>query len=107
MSNDPVRLDFDSVGARIAVYRWDPAGEPRAIAQLTHGVGEYALRYRPLIENLLDDGYVVFSHDHRGHGNSAVSPEQFGVIGPDGWHELVEDIGRVAELAKAAVPGKP
>ncbi len=107
MSNDPVRLDFDSADVRIAVYRWDPAGEPRAIAQLTHGVGEYALRYRPLVEELLDDGYVVFSHDHRGHGNSATSPEQFGIIGPQGWHELVEDIGRVTELAKVAVPGKP
>jgi alpha-beta hydrolase superfamily lysophospholipase len=107
MSNDPVRLDFDSAGARIAAYRWDPPGEPRAIAQVTHGVGEYALRYRPLVEDLLGDGYVVYSHDHRGHGNSATSPEQFGIIGADGWRELVEDIGRVGRRAVGAHPGKP
>jgi alpha-beta hydrolase superfamily lysophospholipase len=35
-------------GARIAAYRWDPAGEPRALrgaVQLTHGMGEHARRW--------------------------------------------------------------
>ena len=32
-------------GTQIAVYRWDPAGEPRAAVQLTHGMGEHAQRY--------------------------------------------------------------
>jgi alpha-beta hydrolase superfamily lysophospholipase len=60
-----------------------------------------------LVEDLLGDGYVVYSHDHRGHGNSATSPEQFGIIGADGWRELVEDIGRVGRRAVGAHPGKP
>jgi len=35
-------------GTQIAAYRWDPAGEPRALrgtVQLTHGMGEHARRY--------------------------------------------------------------
>jgi alpha-beta hydrolase superfamily lysophospholipase len=45
---EPVRVDFASAGGvEIAAYRWDPEGPPRAIAQLVHGVGEYALRYSP------------------------------------------------------------
>lgn len=32
-------------GPQIAAYRWDPAGEPRAVVQLTHGMGEHARRY--------------------------------------------------------------
>jgi len=32
-------------GTQIAAYRWDPAGEPRAAVQLTHGMGEHARRY--------------------------------------------------------------
>jgi alpha-beta hydrolase superfamily lysophospholipase len=107
MSAEPVRLDFDSAGATIATYRWDPEGAPRAIAQITHGVGEYALRYQPLIDDLLQAGYVVYSHDHRGHGNSAASPEQFGILGENGWRELVADIGRVGDRAKDAHPGLP
>ena len=107
MTTEPARLDFDSAGARIATYRWDPPGEPRAIAQITHGVGEYALRYQPLVEDLLAAGYVVYSHDHRGHGNSVATPEEFGVLGEHGWAELVADIGRVGARAQSDVPGKP
>jgi alpha-beta hydrolase superfamily lysophospholipase len=70
-------------------------------------VGEYAQRYGPLVEDLLRAGYVVYSHDHRGHGNSAASPEEFGILGADGWGELVADIGRVGQLARDANPGLP
>ncbi len=106
--NDPHRVDFTSADdTRIAAYRWDPDGSPRAIAQITHGVGEYARRYAPLVADLLADGYVVYSHDHRGHGNSASSPEAFGQIGADGWRLLVEDIGRTGEIAKQQHPGLP
>ncbi|MGI8523477.1 MAG: alpha/beta fold hydrolase [Nocardioides sp.] len=102
------RVDYESAGgARIATYRWDPPGVPRAIAQITHGVGEYAQRYQPLVDDLLADGYVVYSHDHRAHGNTASSPDEFGVLGEGGWRELVADIGRTGRLATDAHPGLP
>jgi alpha-beta hydrolase superfamily lysophospholipase len=103
---EPTRVDYDSTGGvSIAAYRWDPEGAPRAIVQVAHGVGEYALRYQPLIDRLVDAGYVVYSQDHRGHGNTAASPDEFGEIGADGWTELVNDLGRLGDLAKAAHPG--
>ena len=108
MADEPVRVDYQSAdGVTVAAYRWDPAGEPRAIAQITHGVGEYARRYQPLVDDLVADGYVVYSHDHRGHGNTAASEDAFGVLGEDGWGQLVADIGRTGDLAKAAHPGLP
>ncbi len=49
MTETTTRVDFPSEGGvTIAAYRWDPDGEPRAIVQLAHGMGEYALRYAPL-----------------------------------------------------------
>lgn len=108
MSMEAKRVDYESVGGvTVAAYRWDPEGEPRAIAQVAHGVGEYAQRYQPLVEDLLAAGYVVYSHDHRGHGNTASSEAEFGLLGEEGWGELVADIGRTGELAKAAYPGLP
>lgn len=107
-SSSPARVDFESTGGvTIAAYRWDPQGEPRAIAQIAHGVGEYARRYQPLVDDLLADGYVVYSHDHRGHGATADTAAAFGQIGEDGWDELVADIGRMGERAKDAHPGLP
>ena len=58
-------------GARIAAYRWDPPGEPRALrgaVQLTHGMGEHARRYEHVARALNEAGFVVYAQDHRGHG---------------------------------------
>jgi alpha-beta hydrolase superfamily lysophospholipase len=46
MNAELTRVDF--AGTRVAPCRWDPAGRPRAIVQITHGMGEHALRYAPL-----------------------------------------------------------
>ena len=101
---DPTQLDLPSAGdVTIRLYRWDPAGEPRAVVRVTHGMGEHALRYEPLAERLTDAGYVVYAQDHRGHGATATG--ELGVIGTDGWTELVADLGRVGAFAAEAHPG--
>lgn len=103
---EPVRFEVDSaVGVRLAAYCWEPAGEPRGIVQLTHGVGEYALRYRPFVEAAAGRGYVVYAHDHRGHGNTAASEAEFGTLGDTGWAELVADVGRVGGAVRSRHPG--
>jgi alpha-beta hydrolase superfamily lysophospholipase len=102
---EPARVDFASTGdLTIAAYRWDPIGEPRAIVQITHGVGEYALRYTPLAETLAGQGFVVYAHDHRGHGATLQPGAEPGAIGESGWTELVNDIGRMTTVARSAYP---
>ncbi|MDT4901333.1 MAG: hypothetical protein QOJ78_2263 [Pseudonocardiales bacterium] len=108
MSDEPIRVDFASAGGEVvAAYRWDPPGEPRAIAQITHGVGEHARRYSPLAELLNQHGFVVYAHDHRGHGATAKSEDELGVLGETGWGELVADIGRMGQRAREAHPTLP
>ncbi len=42
----PIRFGYESGDVQqIAGYRWDPPGPPVAARQLTHGMGEHALRY--------------------------------------------------------------
>ena len=108
MTDDPTRVDVPSTGGvTIAGYRWDAVGEPRAIAQIIHGVGEHARRYAPLAEALSMHGFVVYAHDHRGHGASVASEAEFGVLGEAGWAELVADIGRMGQRAREAHPSLP
>jgi alpha-beta hydrolase superfamily lysophospholipase len=108
MSTEPTRVDFTSTdGVTIAAYRWDAVGEPRAIAQVAHGVGEYARRYAPLAHELSRQGFVVYAHDHRGHGATATSEDVLGVLGETGWGELVADIGRMGQQARAEHPTLP
>jgi alpha-beta hydrolase superfamily lysophospholipase len=108
MNQEPARVDFDSAdGLTLATYRWVPAGAPKAIAQIAHGVGEHARRYDHVAAALTAAGYVAYSHDHRNHGATARSAEELGATGADGWAELVADVGRVGQRARAEHPDLP
>src|SRR3954462_8704383 len=84
----------------LTAYRWDPAGTPRGIVQLTHGMGEHLLRYEPLAGALTGAGFVLVGQDHRGHGATAQGGA-WGALGSVGGAELVGDIGRVSDRLRA------
>jgi alpha-beta hydrolase superfamily lysophospholipase len=94
-------------GTAVTVDRYAPTGEPKAIVQIAHGMGEHARRYRRLAEALTAAGYVVYANDHRGHGRTAGSSERHGDLGPGGWSGLVSDIGELSTLARKEHPGIP
>ena len=87
-------------GTKITVYTW-PAAGPRGVLQITHGMGEHALRYAELAAVLVASGWTVVAQDHRGHGASADSEDVLGQIGTAGWAALVSDIAVVREHAVA------
>jgi pimeloyl-ACP methyl ester carboxylesterase len=83
-------VTFTLPGA-VTAYRWDPVGEPAAVLQLTHGMGEHVLRYERVARAFTERGFAVYGQDHRGHGASIRDVP--GDLGPDGWAALVADIG--------------
>jgi len=93
-------------GTQIAAYRWDPADQPRAAVQLTHGMGEHARRYEHVAGALNEAGFVVYAQDHRGHGASIGAGEP-GDLGPGSWPGLVGDIGLLSARIRAEHPGLP
>jgi alpha-beta hydrolase superfamily lysophospholipase len=70
-------------------------------------MGEHALRYGELAGVLTARGLVVYAQDHRGHGATAPTEADYGVLGENGWSELVADIGRLTDVARAGHPGLP
>jgi len=86
-------------GHEIVAYRWEPAGAPRGVAQLTHGMGEHVQRYARVAAALTEAGFLVVGQDHRAHGASATSG--LGEIGATGWAELVNDIHVLAARMRA------
>lgn len=87
-------------GVQIAGYRWLPAGKPRAIVQIAHGMAEHAGRYDQFAQALTDAGYAVYANDHRGHGKTAKG-STLGYFAPKhGWRLVVEDLFAVTELAR-------
>ncbi len=108
MTSAPDPIEIPSAGGVVlAGYRWQPEQPPRGIVQLVHGVGEHSRRYDRVAQACVDAGFVVYAHDHRGHGRTATDPQHYGVLGEGGWTELVADIGRVGAVARAAHPALP
>jgi alpha-beta hydrolase superfamily lysophospholipase len=80
-------------GTTLALYSWPaPSGPIKAAIQIAHGLAEHAARYDRLAQALTRAGYVVYAGDHRGHGQTAQKPEDYGYFGDrDGWRGLVDD----------------
>ena len=93
-------------GQKITAYRWDPPAPPRAVLQVTHGMGEHALRYGKFAQAMNERGLVVYAQDHRGHGATA-GDGVLGDLGEGGWPALVGDIGLLSTEIRAQQPGLP
>jgi alpha-beta hydrolase superfamily lysophospholipase len=92
-------------GHRIHLQSWAPAGEPIGAIQLLHGLGEHIGRYDRFAGAALGRGYVVYGHDHRGHGLSEGERGFFDE--EDGWYKVVEDVRVVNEHVSGNHPAKP
>jgi alpha-beta hydrolase superfamily lysophospholipase len=91
-------------GVRLSAYRWLPPRPVRGVLQVSHGMGEHALRYREPLQPLLDAGIAIYANDHRGHGRT--SPDSLGDFGPGGFAALVDDMAVLSRLIRAENPGK-
>jgi alpha-beta hydrolase superfamily lysophospholipase len=93
-------------GTRIAAYRWPAKGRVRGVLQISHGMGEHALRYLEPLQPLLANGIAIYANDHRGHGLTATK-ETLGDFGPGGFAALVDDMAVLSRLIRAEHPGVP
>jgi alpha-beta hydrolase superfamily lysophospholipase len=94
-------------GGTTKVYRWEAASPKRGAVQIAHGMGEHALRYRPVSEALVRAGYDVYANDHRGHGSAASESRTLGDFGPGGFPAVVADMVEVTRMARSESAGKP
>ena len=92
-------------GQSLHVYRWAPAGRPKAVVQVQHGLAEHAARYRRFAEALTAAGHLVYAADARGSGRSAA--DGYGAWGADGWPGWVDDVARLTARIRQAEPDLP
>ena len=97
----------NDAGGEVAVRRWLPPGEVRAIVVIVHGLAEHSARYGRFAEALAARGYAVYAPDLRGHGRTAGAEEYLGWAGPDAWNGMLSDIAQVLDLARTEQPGRP
>jgi alpha-beta hydrolase superfamily lysophospholipase len=107
---DPDTFSYRSADGRLlAAYRWSArdAQKGAGLVVLVHGMGEHLRRYDHVADALTHQGFVVYGHDHRGHGASLAGDEEPGQLGPKGWSALVDDLNRVIAQAKSDHPRLP
>ncbi len=106
MRADEFDLMMDD-GLAVHVRRWLPDSEARAVVQVAHGMSEHAGRYARLARVLVEAGYAVWAHDHRGHGLTARADDDLGHFADrDGFERVVADLLAVrAEVGWSAWDG--
>ena len=108
----PEKASFvDAGGVTIHYYVWR-AATPRAVLQVAHGLGEYALRYQALANQLVEHGISVYANDHRGHGQTGLQQfdndySKLGRPGKGGIGAEVDDLHQFTGIIAAENPGLP
>lgn len=98
----------DSDGVELNVYKWRPECEAIGVVQISHGMTENILRYDEFAQFLNNKGFVVYGHDHRGHGLTAKTKEDLGYIADnEGFDWLVRDLYELMMKVKEDNKGLP
>jgi alpha-beta hydrolase superfamily lysophospholipase len=96
-------------GRQLAGYRWAPSNghAVTGVVVLVHGMGEHVRRYDHVADALTSADFMVYGHDHRGHGASLAATDEPGQLGTNGWAALVDELNLVINRAKSEHPGLP
>ena len=100
-----INSQIDNLPLSVAVIA--PEGDVKGVVQMAHGMAEHKARYFPFMEFLAEKGYATVIHDHRGHGDSVKSPDDWGHYYTQDTSAMVEDTHQVTEYIKEQYPGKP
>lgn len=87
-------------GKTIQAYRWfNSKVDEIAVIHIAHGMAEHSLRYEPFITFLTAHGFVVYAHDHRGHGNSYTKKTNKGYFAKrNGFEKIVDDVTLLIDI---------
>jgi len=79
--------------------------QPKAVVVFVHGMAEHKERYYPFMTSLSGQGFACIIYDQRGHGATAVTPDDLGYFGHNGVQKLVEDARTVVQWAREQYAG--
>lgn len=98
--------DFDD--KKIHAVRYIPKCEIRGILQISHGMVEYIERYEDFANYLCEYGFLVVGNDHRGHGCSVESDNDYGYFAEkNGNKAVLEDLRKLTEITEKEYPEVP
>ncbi|AYG66707.1 MULTISPECIES: alpha/beta hydrolase [unclassified Rhizobium] len=107
MFADTQRLNSPT-GAKIAYHHLPATAEARGILLISHGLAEHSRRYEAFADAMAAQGFHVYAHDHRGHGETVAHDAPIGRFARKGGVDhVIADVLAMRELAASAHPGLP
>ncbi|MBQ8295230.1 MAG: alpha/beta hydrolase [Clostridia bacterium] len=103
--NFTVTSAFDGLKLQGCIY--DPENKRKGVVLIVHGMCEYKERYADFMKFLSTYGYVAVCYDQRGHGDTALSPDDYGWFGDFEAKAVVEDVADVVAYVKTQYPDLP
>ncbi|MBR0555060.1 alpha/beta hydrolase [Ciceribacter sp. L1K23] len=107
MFSETRRLSSPS-GALLAYHYEEALAPARATVVICHGLIEHSRRYQSFAKSLSANGFNVYAHDHRGHGESCSTHAPLGIFalsgGPD---KVIQDVLAMREVARSEHPRLP
>ncbi|WP_291567444.1 MULTISPECIES: alpha/beta hydrolase [unclassified Clostridium] len=88
---------------KMNMYKWEPKDKDsvKGIINIAHGMAESGIRYERFAKTLVDNGFIVYAGEHRGHGLTCSNIEDLGYIcDNDGFHTMVEDLKEINNFIK-------
>lgn len=91
--------------SRLHGIQWTPAGDVKALLQISHGMVDHIGRYDDFARAMNRRGIAVIGHDHLGHGKTG-NRENHGIFAEEnGAFYVIRDIRIVAGYGKRQYPG--
>ena len=93
---------------KVSVDVFYPESDPKAIVQIAHGMAEHKKRYHDFAYHLTARGFLVYVHDHRGHGKSKIASLPRGLAGINhSWKLMQDDLMQLHGFIEARHEGVP
>ena len=89
-------------GVKIFTREWQPAGEPRGVVVISHGLNAHSGLYEWTAQQFTSNGLAVHALDHRGRGRS--EGERFFVKKFTDW---TKDLATFIDIVKTREAGLP
>lgn len=111
-SSSPLEITYPSSNgvSQIRACIWEPevgVANSKGVIQLVHGMAEHVMRYDHFARYLASRGYIVAAEDHIGHGKTASSADELGVMDPKSKEVLIEDVHTLRNLMEKRYPQAP
>lgn len=99
----------DSYNYPLATYVWQPddLNSVKGVVQIIHGASEHAKRYDHYAKFLNTQGYIVVSHDHRGHGLTAEHYNYVYFSDTDGHEKVIDGVISIRKYIEKEFPNLP